>query len=329
MEINAISNYYKCNVVVFQDRRPNLELQNYPDNPRVLQLAYFGSCHYNSVRGKQQIALSTASSRDNIVLRKEEDVVVEKRRQEVEERKRVIEEERREMEEEKRRAMEEEKRKRVEEEKRRVMEEEKRKRVEEKRRKVEEKRRKVEEEERRRVMEERRRMEEKRKEEEERRRREEERRIMEEERRQVEERRRAMEEEERRKEKTEEMNNRKQRRKEGMSSHELVTRNFMILKEVEKRVAKDHHHHHHHGEWCGDLPFNSLIEPVTQSKLLWIENERQLRTVLHFLTMKCPCGSGSYFKYCCYPKMKAWLVWTGKMTRSDKRKRYYLSKFRV
>ena len=138
-----------------------------------------------------------------------------------------------------------------------------------------------------------------------------------------------MEEEERRKEKTEEMNNRKQRRKEGMSSHELVTRNFMILKEVEKRVAKDHHHHHHHGEWCGDLPFNSLIEPVTQSKLLWIENERQLRTVLHFLTMKCPCGSGSYFKYCCYPKMKAWLVWTGKMTRSDKRKRYYLSKFRV
>ena len=284
MEINAISNYYKCNVVVFQDRRPNLELQNYPDNPRVLQLAYFGSCHYNSVRGKQQIALSSASSRDNIVLRKEEDVVVEKRRQEVEERKRVMEEERRAMEEEKRRAMEEEKRRAME------------------------KRRKVEEEERRRVMEERRRMEEKRKEEEERRRREEERRIMEEERRQVEERRRAMEEEERRKEKTEEMNNRKQRRKEGMSSHELVTRNFMILKEVEKRVAKDHHHHHHHGEWCGDLPFNSLIEPVTQSKLLWIENERQLRTVLHFLTMKCPCGSGSYFKYCCYPKMKAWLV---------------------
>lgn len=289
MEINAISNYYKCNVVVFQDRRPNLELQNYPDNPRVLQLAYFGSCHYNSVRGKQQIALSSASSRDNIVLRKEEDVVVEKRRQEVEE-----------------------KRKRVEEEKRRVMEE---KRKEEERRKLEEERRGV--------------MEERRKEEEERRRREEERKIMEEERRQEEERRRAMEEEERRKEKTEEMNNRKQRRKEGMSSHELVTRNFMILKEVEKRVAKDHHHHHHHGEWCGDLPFNSLIEPVTQSKLLWIENERQLRTVLHFLTMKCPCGSGSYFKYCCYPKMKAWLVWTGKMTRSDKRKRYYLSKFRV
>ena len=282
MEINAISNYYKCNVVVFQDRRPNLELQNYPDNPRVLQLAYFGSCHYNSVRGKQQIALSSASSRDNIVLRKEEDAVVEKRRQEMEE---------------KRRKVEEEKRKRVEEE-RRAMEEEKRRVMEEERRAMEEKRK------------------------------EEERRIMEEKRKE-EERRRAMEEEERRKEKTEEMNNRKRRRKEGMSSHELVTRNFMILKEVEKRVAKDHHHHHHHGEWCGDLPFNSLIEPVTQSKLLWIENERQLRTVLHFLTMKCPCGSGSFFKYCCYPKMKAWLVWTGKMTRSDKRKRYYLSKFRV
>ena len=288
LEINAISNYYKCNVVVFQDRRPNLELQNYPDNPRVLQLAYFGSCHYNSVRGKQQIALSSASSRDNIVLRKEEDAVVEKRRREVEE---------------KRKRVEEEKRKRVEEERRRVMEE---KRKEEERRKVEEERR---------IMEEKRMEMERRKEEEER--------------RQEEERRRVMEEEKKRKEKTEEMNNRKRRRKEGTPSHELFTRNFMILKEVEKRVAKDHHHNHHHGEWCGDLPFNSLIEPVTQSKLLWIENERQLRTVLHFLTMKCPCGSGSYFKYCCYPKMKAWLVWIVKMTRSDKRKRYYLSKFRV
>lgn len=303
LEINAISNYYKCNVVVFQDRRPNLELQNYPDNPRVLQLAYFGSCHYNSVRGKQQIALSSASSRDNIVLRKEEDVVVEKRRQEVEEKRKRVEEEKRRVMEEKRK---EEERRKLEEERRGVMEEERRAMEEEKRKRVEEERRVMEEK-----------------------RKEEERRIMEEERRQEEERRRAMEEEERRKEKTEEMNNRKQRRKEGMSSHELVTRNFMILKEVEKRVAKDHHHHHHHGEWCGDLPFNSLIEPVTQSKLLWIENERQLRTVLHFLTMKCPCGSGSYFKYCCYPKMKAWLVWTGKMTRSDKRKRYYLSKFRV
>ena len=278
LEINAISNYYKCNVVVFQDRRPNLELQNYPDNPRVLQLAYFGSCHYNSVRGKQQIALSSASSRDNIVLRKEEDVVVEKRRQEMEEKRKRVEEEKRRVREEEKRAMEE---RRKEEEERRRREEERRK-VEEERKRVMEERRKKEEEERRWKMEE--------------------------ERRQVEERRRAMEEEERRKEKTEEMNNRKQRRKEGMSSHELVTRNFMILKEVEKRVAKDHHHHHHHGEWCGDLPFNSLIEPVTQSKLLWIENEKQLRTVLHFLTMKCPCGSGSYFKYCCYPKMKAWLV---------------------
>ena len=121
LEINAISNYYKCNVVVFQDRRPNLELQNYPDNPRVLQLAYFGSCHYNSVRGKQQIALSSASSRDNIVLRKEEDAVVEKRRQEMEEKRRKVEEEKRKRVEEERRAMEEEKR-RVMEEERRAME---------------------------------------------------------------------------------------------------------------------------------------------------------------------------------------------------------------
>ena len=80
----------------------------------------------------------------------------------------------------------------------------------------------------------------------------------------------------------------------------------MILKEVEKDVMESQHHHHHKGEWCGDLPFDSLIEPRIQSKLLWIERENQLRTVLRFLTMKCPCHSGAYFKYCCYPKMKVW-----------------------
>ena len=76
--------------------------------------------------------------------------------------------------------------------------------------------------------------------------------------------------------------------------------------EVEKDVMESQHHHHHKGEWCGDLPFDSLIEPRIQSKLLWIEREGQLRTVLRFLTMKCPCHSGAYFKYCCYPKMKVW-----------------------
>ena len=58
LEINAISNCYKCNVVVYQDHRPNIELQNFPKENRVIRLAYFGSCHYNSVRGKSQIALS-------------------------------------------------------------------------------------------------------------------------------------------------------------------------------------------------------------------------------------------------------------------------------
>ena len=72
LEINAISNCYKCNVIVYQDHRPNIELQNFPKENRVIRLAYFGSCHYNSVRGKSQIALSDHSTEGNIVIRKEE-----------------------------------------------------------------------------------------------------------------------------------------------------------------------------------------------------------------------------------------------------------------
>ena len=72
LEINAISNCYKCNVVVYQDHRPNIELQNFPKENRVIRLAYFGSCHYNSVRGKSQIALSDHSTEGNIVIRKDE-----------------------------------------------------------------------------------------------------------------------------------------------------------------------------------------------------------------------------------------------------------------
>ena len=279
LEINAISNYYKCNVIVFQDKRPNLELQNYPDNPHVLQLAYFGSCHYNSVRGKQQVALSSASSRDTIVLKKEKEMVGN---EDVEKRKRMEEARRKEEEERRRREEEEKKMERIRME-------------EERRREEEEKRRREEEEERRRREEEEKRMERIR--------------MEEERRREEEEERKKQEKEERRMERTRiQEEKRREEGKERIHYHDLITRNFMILKEVEKRVAKEQHHHHHHsGEWCGDLPFNSLIEPSTQSKLLWINNEKQLRTVLHFLTMKCPCGSGSYFKYCCYPKMKAWL----------------------
>ena len=238
MEINAISNYYKCNVVVFQDHRPNLELQGFPKENRVLQLAYFGSCHYNSVRGNKPVSLSSLSTKENIVIRKDEEgEKVEK---------------------------EEVKRKRMEERKKK---EEERKKKEEEVRKEEAEKRKKEEE------------------------------------RKEEEQKRKEEQHIKENETTSETTPLKHTNE---TIHNLIHRNFMILKEVEKEVMESQHHHHHKGEWCGDLPFDSLIEPRIQSKLLWIEREGQLRTVLRFLTMKCPCHSGAYFKYCCYPKMKVW-----------------------
>ena len=134
MEINAISNYYKCNVVVFQDHRPNLELQGFPKENRVLQLAYFGSCHYNSVRGNKPVSLSSLSTKENIVIRKDEEGEKERKvkkgekeevkRKKVEEERKRVEEERKMME------MEEEKRRKEEEE--RKMEEEEKKKEEEK-----------------------------------------------------------------------------------------------------------------------------------------------------------------------------------------------------
>ena len=242
MEINAISNYYKCNVVVFQDHRPNLELQGFPKENRVLQLAYFGSCHYNSVRGNKPVSLSSLSTKENIVIRKDEEV-----------------------------------------EKGEV----KRKRMEERKKKEEERKKE----------------EGRRKEEAERRKKEEERKKMEEEMRRKEEQKRKEEKHIKENETTSETTTPKHTNE---TIHNLVHRNFMILKEVEKEVMESQQHRHHKGEWCGDLPFDSLIEPRIQSKLLWIEREGQLRTVLRFLTMKCPCHSGAYFKYCCYPKMKVW-----------------------
>ena len=69
LEINAISNCYKCNVIVYQDRRPNIELQTFPDRDRVMRLAYFGSCHYESVRGHNYKSLSAESLPGTVVLR--------------------------------------------------------------------------------------------------------------------------------------------------------------------------------------------------------------------------------------------------------------------
>ena len=273
LEINAISNYYKCNVVVFQDHRPNLELQGFPKENRVLQLAYFGSCHYNSVRGNKPVSLSSLSTKENIVIRKDEEVEKERKvkKGEKEEVKRKSVEERKKKEEE-RKKKEEEVREEEEERRKNEKEKEMRKEEAEKRKEEEEMKQKMEMEE-----------EMRRKEEEQKRK-----------------------EEEQNTEENEPTSETTTLKHTNETIHTLIHRNFMILKEVEKDVMESQHHHHHKGEWCGDLPFDSLIEPRIQSKLLWIERENQLRTVLRFLTMKCPCHSGAYFKYCCYPKMKVW-----------------------
>ena len=273
MEINAISNYYKCNVVVFQDHRPNLELQGFPKENRVLQLAYFGSCHYNSVRGNKPVSLSSLSTKENIVIRKDEEVEKERKvkKGEKEEVKRKSVEERKKKEEE-RKKKEEEVREEEEERRKNEKEKEMRKEEAEKRKEEEEMKQKMEMEE-----------EMRRKEEEQKRK-----------------------EEEQNTEENEPTSETTTLKHTNETIHNLIHRNFMILKEVEKEVMESQHHHHHKGKWCGDLPFDSLIEPRIQSKLLWIEREGQLRTVLRFLTMKCPCHSGAYFKYCCYPKMKVW-----------------------
>lgn len=273
LEINAISNYYKCNVVVFQDHRPNLELQGFPKENRVLQLAYFGSCHYNSVRGNKPVSLSSLSTKENIVIRKDEEVEERKKGEKEGVKRKKVEEKR------KKEEVRKEEERRVKEEAEKWKEEEERWEKEKEARRMEmEQKRKKEEEEKKKNME----MEERKKKEEEK------------------------QKEEQITEENETISEATTPKHTNETIHTLIHRNFMILKEVEKEVMESQHHHHHKGEWCGDLPFDSLIEPRIQSKLLWIERESQLRTVLRFLTMKCPCHSGAYFKYCCYPKMKVW-----------------------
>ena len=92
-----------------------------------------------------------------------------------------------------------------------------------------------------------------------------------------------------------------------LSKEEIAERNEHIIRHMEKRFNKKQNHHHHcEDEWCGDLPFDQLVTPEMRERLKLVPRKLQLLKTLRFLTMKCGCHSGSYFKYCCFPKMKAW-----------------------
>lgn len=232
LEINAISNYYKRNVVVFQDSRPNLELQSFPKENPVIQLAYFGSCHYCSVRSSKPLSLSDKSSKDNIVLRSDDQEVITKKELKKEPREKKKEE------------------------------------------------------------------------------------------------------------------GAKPKKDKIVKKIELTPeeRNMLIIDKCRQQVetafhsSHDHkkHHHHHHDdchscceEWNGDLQFDDLVTIPNRIRLIRLKRENQVRKTLKLLTMKCPCKSGSYFKYCCYPKIKSWYFFVLPIMSSINRKRYYLSKFRV
>lgn len=231
LEINAISNYYKRNVIVFQDSRPNLELQSFPKENPVIQLAYFGSCHYCSVRSSKPLSLSDKSSKDNIVLRSDDQVITKKE---------------------------------VKKEPKEMKKEE----------------------------------------------------------------------------------NIKPKKDKIVKKIELTPeqRNMVIIDKCRQKIEaayhsshehKEHHHHHHDDchscceEWNGDLQFDDLVTIPNRIRLIRMKRENQVRKTLKLLTMKCPCKSGSYFKYCCYPKIKSWYFFISAIMCSIKRKRYYLSKFRV
>ena len=194
LEINAISNYYKCNVIVFQDSRPNLELQTFPKDSPLIQLAYFGSCHYNSVRSSKPLTLSDKSSKGNIVLRSDEQEALQKKEAGKVPKVQILP---------------------------KAPEPKKKKLVQDK--------------------------------------------------------------------------------------QSIFKRNVLLIEQYRKKIdevfAKKPKQC---DQWCGDLSFDDLISTENRVRILQLRRERQVKCTLELLTRKCPCKSGAYFKFCCYPKMKAW-----------------------
>lgn len=251
LEINAISKFYKRNVIVFQDSHPNLEFICFPEENGTIQLAYFGSCHYNSVRSSKPIAISDTSSPDNIVLRSDEQEKMKKShdsKKEIEMRM-----------------------------KERIMKEKPQQLLEsvqpvqpvkplqqdihptQKQELIELKKKEIHQHE--------------------------------------------ME------------NLDKHEKSKSMKSDKSIKikpsitpeqRNLLLLEKCRKKVETSQHKHHHCGEWCGNLSFDDLISINNRVRIIRMKRENQVKNTLKLLTMKCPCKSGSYFKYCCYPKIKAW-----------------------
>ena len=244
LEINAISHCYKCNVVVYQDRRPDLELQNFPDVDRVLRMVYVGSCHYLSVRGKNYVALSLKSSSNTVVLRPDGSkmpIQVAKSATSSEEINPVGKPKIEPVPE-------------VAEEEVSMMEPKLDAAATPK-------------------------------------------------------------------------NEVKSKPQRVLSKEEIMKRNLKVIRHMKKRFKVKKHVCS--DQWCGDLPFDQLVTEEMVERLKVIPRKHQLKGVLKFLTMKCPCNSGSYFKYCCFPKIKAWWGYQMYFIRSINRNRYHLSKFRV
>lgn len=318
LEINAISNCYKCNVVVYQDHRPNIELQNFPKENRVIRLAYFGSCHYNSVRGKSQIALSDHSTEGNIVIRKDEPSPstqaenLSKSRSKsrsksnsgtgvksdhITDHKAVPATSTTKSEGTQPSTKTRHSKSLEPLEPSEPSQGSEASKIEEALKQFESSaallrsfsnsRQKLDESWKRRIQS-----------------------VLTEmassfgehnvETRETVETEKPVEKQESGKAATSAGTG-------ELSAKQIAKRNMRIIREFERRVKRANAHHVHlPGEWCGDLSFDDLVPLNTRLQLLFVAREKQVRGFLTLLTKKCPCHSGAYFKFCCYPKMKAW-----------------------
>lgn len=286
LEINAISNCYKCNIIVYQDRRPNIELLNFPESKHVLRLAYFGSCHYNSVRGKDHSVLSNDSSPGMIVLKPDEKALGKSKEQV-----RVRQEQSGKKEKQKKKndninSTLNEKKTKVEEKVSLNTEkkEQSMKRDEEKSKEKPENALNVGNS------------------------------ILpqkEQAKSDIHQKVSSLIYKTGMKEERREKDGKKSSSKmSGMKREDIIKRNLAIIRKMGEKFDKEqqheHKHHHCHDKWCGDLPFDQLVTEDVVQRLKVFASEKHLVKTITFLTKKCPCRSGSYFKYCCYPKMKVW-----------------------
>ena len=318
LEINAISNCYKCNVVVYQDHRPNIELQNFPKENRVIRLAYFGSCHYNSVRGNSQIALSDHSTEGNIVIRKDEssppkqEATLSKSTSKSKSKSKSETQFKSDQSHDhttapvispsksagiqpstKTRQSQSLKPRESSQSSEMSKIEDALKQFETSAallRSFSNSRQKLDESWKRRIQS-----------------------VLTEmassfgeHEAEVRETRETVETENPA-EKHESEKAESSAGKGELSAKQIAKRNMRIIREFERRVKRANAHHVHlPGEWCGDLSFDDLVPLNTRLQLLFVTREKQVRSFLTLLTKKCPCHSGAYFKFCCYPKMKAW-----------------------